>query len=291
VRATIRSALLGLGLSTCLLVSGSALAATVSGPIGSTTLSRGDRGFPVRVLQGDLAQLGEYTGAVTGYFGAGTAAALRRLQAGNGLASTGVLNAATLQAIERAMGIGGGGSTGGTGRSGGSAGSGGPSATGGTSTYGGTGSGRTTGGSTSGTPRGGGSGGTFVAGTGAPSVSGGLQVGGTIDGLRIVRVIHLTATAYGPTAQDNYPYGATDAFGAPLKPGDVAVDPSVIPLNTKLFVTGYSTPLLPRGGELAVARDTGGAIKGARIDMYVNTYNESQINSFGIQHVTAYILA
>jgi 3D (Asp-Asp-Asp) domain-containing protein len=132
--------------------------------------------------------------------------------------------------------------------------------------------------------------GTFVQGTGSPTITGGLQVGGKIDGLTIRRVVHLVATAYGATAADNYPYGAVDAFGVPLKPGDVAVDPSVIPLNTKLYVTGYTSPYLPRGGELAVARDTGGAIKGSRIDMYVNSTNQSLIDSFGIQRVTAYIL-
>lgn len=128
------------------------------------------------------------------------------------------------------------------------------------------------------------------SGSGAGSSgSGNLQVGGTIDGYTIVGKIDLTATAYGPTLQDNYPYGPVDAFGKPLVPGDVAVDPSVIPLNTHLYVTGYSTPYLPKGGELAVARDTGGAIKGNRIDMFING-TEAQVNSFGIQHVVAYIL-
>ena len=158
----------------------------------------------------------------------------------------------------------------------------------------GAGSGHSSGsGSGTGSPGGSGGGGSpapFVQGTGAPSVQGGLQVGGGIDGLSIVRVIHLTATAYGATAQDNYPYGAVDAFGVPLRPGDVAVDPAVIALNTKMYVAGYSSPNLPAGGELAVARDTGGAIKGQRIDMFINSTNESVINNFGIQQVTAYIL-
>ena len=166
----------------------------------------------------------------------------------------------------------------------------------------GSGSGKTTAGSTGGSTGSGSgsgsgsatgsasSGGTFAQGAAFAVPSGGLQVGSKIDGLTVTRVIHLTATAYGATAADNYPYGPTDAFGAPLKPGDVAVDPSVIALNTKLYVTGYKTPNLPQGGELAVARDTGGAIKGNRIDMYVNSTNQSLINSFGIQQVVAYIL-
>jgi len=162
----------------------------------------------------------------------------------------------------------------------------------------GSGSGKTTAGSTGGSTGSGSgtatgsasSGGTFAQGAAFAVPSGGLQVGSKIDGLTVTRVIHLTATAYGATAADNYPYGPTDAFGAPLKPGDVAVDPSVIALNTKMYVAGYKTPNLPQGGELAVARDTGGAIKGNRIDMYVNSTNQSLINSFGIQQVVAYIL-
>jgi peptidoglycan hydrolase-like protein with peptidoglycan-binding domain len=111
----------------------------------------------------------------------------------------------------------------------------------------------------------------------------------TIDGHPVVGRIDLVATAYGPSLQDNYPYGPFDVFGKPLVPGDVAVDPSVIPLNTHLYVTGYSSPYLPQGGELAVARDTGGAIRGDRIDIFLDG-TPAQVSSFGIQRVVAYIL-
>jgi len=40
----------------------------------------------------------------------------------------------------------------------------------------------------------------------------------------------------------------------------IAVDPNVIPLGSKVYVEGYGT---------AVAGDTGGAIKGNRIDVLV----------------------
>jgi 3D (Asp-Asp-Asp) domain-containing protein len=103
------------------------------------------------------------------------------------------------------------------------------------------------------------------------------------------RTLDLVATAYGPTLQDNYPYGPVDAFGDPLKPGDVAVDPHLIPLGTHLWVSGYRSPYLPAGGFCAVARDTGGAIKGRRIDIFLDG-TEAQVNSFGIQRVTAVIL-
>jgi peptidoglycan hydrolase-like protein with peptidoglycan-binding domain len=128
-----------------------------------------------------------------------------------------------------------------------------------------------------------------VAPGAAATPGGGPVVGGSIAGHTITGEIDLVATAYGPSLQDNYPYGPFDAFGQPLAPGDVAVDPSVIPLNTRLYVTGYSSPYLPAGGELALARDTGGAIKGKRIDIFIDG-TPAQVSSFGIQHVVAYIL-
>ncbi len=100
----------------------------------------------------------------------------------------------------------------------------------------------------------------------------------------------MEATAYGLTAQDNYPYGATDYFGQPLTVGDIAVDPSVIPLGTCLYVTGYSSPYLPKGGFVGEADDTGGAIQGEHIDIFENLDNESEISNFGIQEVKVTIL-
>ena len=58
----------------------------------------------------------------------------------------------------------------------------------------------------------------------------------------------------------------TTATGIPTGPGIVAVDPTVIPLGTRMTIPGY--------GE-AVAADTGGAIKGLRIDVWVATAAEA----------------
>jgi 3D (Asp-Asp-Asp) domain-containing protein len=59
-----------------------------------------------------------------------------------------------------------------------------------------------------------------------------------------------------------YSLSGRTASGLPVGHGIVAVDPSVIPLGTRLYVPGY--------GE-AVAADTGGAIRGAVIDLWFPT--------------------
>lgn len=118
----------------------------------------------------------------------------------------------------------------------------------------------------------------------------GRGVPATLDGRKVVRVLRLVATAYGSSAQDNYPYGATNYFGAPLTPGTVAVDPSQIPLGTRLVVKGYAdTTLLPKGGFVGHALDTGGAIGPDRIDIYLDAPNAA-VQRFGIESVTAYVL-
>lgn len=64
-----------------------------------------------------------------------------------------------------------------------------------------------------------------------------------------------------------YTLRGTTATGIPAGPGVVAVDPSVIPLGTRMTIPGY--------GE-GVAADTGGAIKGNRIDLWVATAAEAE---------------
>ena len=61
--------------------------------------------------------------------------------------------------------------------------------------------------------------------------------------------------------------------------GVVAVDPRFIKLGTKLYVVGYG---------YCIAGDTGGAIKGNRIDLGFNTYREAV--QFGRRTVTVFIL-
>ncbi len=81
------------------------------------------------------------------------------------------------------------------------------------------------------------------------------------------RSITVMATGYSLTG--------TTATGVAVGYGIVAVDPSVIPLGTRMTVPGY--------GE-AVAADTGGAIRGARIDLWFPTVAEAL--AWGTRSVT-----
>lgn len=69
-------------------------------------------------------------------------------------------------------------------------------------------------------------------------------------------------THYCPCAICNGNTHRITASGAPLTGGvSIAVDPSVIPMGQKVYIEGY--------GE-RVAQDTGGAIRGNHIDMFVD---------------------
>jgi 3D (Asp-Asp-Asp) domain-containing protein len=103
-----------------------------------------------------------------------------------------------------------------------------------------------------------------------------------------VETLTMVATSYDASRADNGPWGAVDYFGNPLHFGDVAVDPSVIPLGTKLFISGYHDRALPKGGFYAIADDEGGAIRGNRIDIFIR--NRQQAWAFGIQTVTVKVI-
>lgn len=94
------------------------------------------------------------------------------------------------------------------------------------------------------------------------------------------RVINMVATAYGNES------GQYDYCGNKLQPGTVAVDPSVIPLGTHLYIEGYSFSGLPSEGMYGVASDVGGKIKGNRIDIYI----PKNAMAFGMQNVKVHVL-
>ncbi|RJX39405.1 LysM peptidoglycan-binding domain-containing protein [Paenibacillus pinisoli] len=101
--------------------------------------------------------------------------------------------------------------------------------------------------------------------------------------------LSFSATAYTAAASENGKWGGVDYFGNRLKVGTIAVDPKMIPLGTKLFITGYQYDGLPSVGIIATASDMGGSIKGNRIDIFVPGSTQ-QAMKFGIQKVEAYIL-
>lgn len=72
------------------------------------------------------------------------------------------------------------------------------------------------------------------------------------------------------TAYSRFDAGCDEftATGARATRGVVAVDPDVIPLGTRLYIPGYG---------YATAADTGGAIKGDRIDLCFDTRSECMI--------------
>ena len=88
--------------------------------------------------------------------------------------------------------------------------------------------------------------------------------------------LSMVATAY--TAGCSGCSGMT-ATGRPAGHGVVAVDPRVIPLGTRMYIPGYGH---------AVAGDTGGSIRGRRIDLGFNS--SAQANQFGRRSVTVYLI-
>ncbi|WP_407672291.1 3D domain-containing protein [Paenibacillus sinensis] len=103
------------------------------------------------------------------------------------------------------------------------------------------------------------------------------------------KTLQVKATAYSSALDENGPWGAVDYFGNPLKLGTIAVDPSVIPLGTKVLVTGYTHPGLPKQAFVATALDTGSAIKGNRIDIFIPG-SQSFVSEFGFQNVELYLI-
>ncbi|WP_138160524.1 3D domain-containing protein [Peptoniphilus catoniae] len=100
-----------------------------------------------------------------------------------------------------------------------------------------------------------------------------------LEGKKVKKVIVMQATAYDPTA------GSKTAMGTKARVGAVAVDPRVIPLGSKLYIESMDG--FPTYG-YATAEDTGGAIKGNRIDLFYST--NAQALKFGRRNVKVYVL-
>lgn len=100
--------------------------------------------------------------------------------------------------------------------------------------------------------------------------------GTTPSGLSYSKSMKVRATAYSGhtmTASGAVPVRNPNGWST------IAVDRSIIPLGTKVYVENYG---------YAIAQDVGGAIKGNRIDVFLNSRTESR--SWGVRYVNIYIL-
>lgn len=89
--------------------------------------------------------------------------------------------------------------------------------------------------------------------------------------------LDVVATAYAPWHGKGV--DGTTAIGLRAGYGVVAVDPRVIPLRSRLYIEGYG---------YAIAGDTGGRIKGLRVDLGFDSVREAR--RFGRRSVRIYIL-
>lgn len=89
-----------------------------------------------------------------------------------------------------------------------------------------------------------------------------------------LRTLYVRATSYDHTCLGCNKITATGRY---LTKGIVAVDPKVIPLGTKMYVPGYGW------GD---AQDTGGAVKGNKIDL---AFDDLRYGNWSTRWVTIYI--
>jgi len=90
--------------------------------------------------------------------------------------------------------------------------------------------------------------------------------------LNFKQALYARASAYTYT-------GNNTATGTKPAVGTIAVDPAVIPLGSRLYVEGYG---------YGIACDTGGAVHGNRIDLFME--DRAQCVKWGVRNVKLYIL-
>lgn len=100
---------------------------------------------------------------------------------------------------------------------------------------------------------------------------------------RYKAVLDIKATAYAPGPHDNGQWGNLTYMGTQIRPGVIAVDPRVIPLGSRVYIQ-----FADGSGMYGIAEDTGGAIKGNRIDIAM--VSVAKAYDFGVQQVKVYVL-
>lgn len=115
-----------------------------------------------------------------------------------------------------------------------------------------------------------------------PAIGDGVIITGDGEMLKYSSTAQFTATAYTHTDAGCNMITST---GSTVRIGTVAVDPSVIPYGTRMFIVSNDGKYVYG---LSVAEDCGGAIKNDRLDLYFPT--EAACLQFGVRDCTVYFL-
>lgn len=115
---------------------------------------------------------------------------------------------------------------------------------------------------------------------GSAEMSGNVIMTSSGESYTYIDVMTCSATAYTCEGYVGHTYSGTLA-----RVGAIAVDPTVIPLGTKMYVVSNDGQYVYG---YCVAEDIGGGIKGNKIDLYFDTYAECW--DFGVRMCTVYIL-
>lgn len=113
-----------------------------------------------------------------------------------------------------------------------------------------------------------------------PYIGDGFIVTTTGEVLTYTGKIDTMGTAYSRDGKRRYTYS-----GTVVKVGSVAVDPSVIPLGTRMYIVSDDGEYIYG---IATAEDIGAGVDGARVDLYMDTTAECWV--FGYRACSVYIL-
>lgn len=98
--------------------------------------------------------------------------------------------------------------------------------------------------------------------------------------LTFTRKLVARGTAYSCDGKPGITY-----TGTPARVGAIAVDPTVIPLNSRLYIVSNDGEYVYG---ICTAEDIGGSVKGAWVDLYFDTFAECY--EFGMRDCTVYVL-
>lgn len=86
------------------------------------------------------------------------------------------------------------------------------------------------------------------------------------NNLKYLGKFELTAYCHCRTCNGKWAYKPTKSGTMPKEGRTIAVDPKVIPLGTKVYINGH----------MYIAEDTGSAIKGKKIDIFLNSHSDTK---------------